>query len=151
MRRWDCLGWAWNFARCRLIHPSLPTTARRTASSSTASGAATRMRPCGGYTPKCRLLIGLRTTSTVKPLTVMLRDSVFMLMLDQFQQGIQPLVVLPCRTAAQLPSGVFAPLIQHMLDRQTYALDLHGIATPVILPAIQRGSVHSQCEACVLL
>ena len=33
---------------CRLIQPSLSITARRTASSVTARGAATRTRPCGG-------------------------------------------------------------------------------------------------------
>jgi DNA-binding transcriptional ArsR family regulator len=38
----DCRGCSSNLARCRLIHPSLPITARRTASLVTARGAATR-------------------------------------------------------------------------------------------------------------
>jgi hypothetical protein len=36
----DCRGWSSNLARCRLIQPSLPITASRTASSLTAKGAA---------------------------------------------------------------------------------------------------------------
>jgi SRSO17 transposase len=41
---------------------ALPMTARRTASSDIAAGAATRTRPAGGYTPRCRFFIALRTT-----------------------------------------------------------------------------------------
>lgn len=33
-------------------------------------------RPSGGYTPRCRFLIGLRTTSTGNPLIIRARDLV---------------------------------------------------------------------------
>ncbi len=34
-----------------------------------------------------------------------------------------------------------------MLDYLAHAFDLHGIATPVVLPAVQHGSIHGQSES----
>src|SRR5687767_1343488 len=107
-------------------------TATRTAASETASGAATRILPSGGYTPRCRFRMALRTTDTRRPLTVMLCASVIILALDQRERLVGARVVL-----------------EHARDGLPHPPGLHDIAAPAVLQAGPHRLVDLQRERLV--
>src|ERR1035437_1958137 len=103
-------------------------TANRTASLLTLKGAATRTRPLGGYTPRCRFLMFLRTISTCRPEIVMLCCSVFILIFYQVQSLRRKIIIAP----------------QGFLDRKADFLDLEWVVSPIVLPALSNSEI--DCE-----
>src|SRR5439155_22668386 len=122
-----------NLARWRLIQLSLPITASRTASSMIAKGAATRTRPLGGYTPRCRFLMGWRTTSTASPPTVICHRSVVTLILHQVEDALSERLVR-----------------QHRLHGVSDLLFLYLVPAPTVLVGHAHGVIHLGRQCLVL-
>src|SRR3989344_5367588 len=119
------------------------------------SGAATRTRPSGGYTPRCKFLMSLRTTSTAMPLTAMrftaagCASIVMLLLLCQFEDAVGLFFQVQWRSDSRTPLiNPPQPGIcryrrgQHMPYCQPDLFDLHGVVAPASLQAGLDGCIN---------